>query len=261
MRDPKQEPDPSEARPAPERGLISYLRRSTNLFNSLVFIAPVFVFYQVGVVLQLAAEAGGRYAINGADYLTRLLLLLCGGTTWLYVLLVLVIAVGYGLGLRYLGRRDGLDVRVFPGMLAESVVYALIFALTIHGFQTGEPLRIGTLSAPGPQTTWEMLFQAFGAGFNEELIFRLGLLGGIVVLGRASKLPEAVVLSAAFVGSSLAFSAFHYAGPYADVFIFDSFMYRTLAGILLATVYWFRGLGVAVYTHALFDLYFFVLWE
>ena len=49
--------------------------------------------------------------------------------------------------------------------------------------------------------------------------------------------------------SSLAFSAFHYLGPFGDTFTFNSFTFRFLAGVLLGAIYLSRGLAVSVYTH------------
>lgn len=255
--------EPSPASPEPPRparrrmGLVEYLSATTSLFNSLVLVVPVFVVYQVGILAQLFSETGGSYAINGADYLTRSILRLCGGSRLLYVVFVALAAGAFGLVLRWLARRDALAVRLYLPMLLESTVYALLFASTIHGIQSAPQLLAAGLSLAGPSTTWEMIFQSFGAGFNEELIFRFGLLGGTVVVGRLLRIPDALTLGLAFIGSSLAFSAFHYVGAYADALAFDSFMYRFMAGILLATIYWWRGLGVAVYTHAFYDLYFF----
>jgi len=72
-------------------------------------------------------------------------------------------------------------------------------------------------------------------------------------------MPQRPLLIIAFVVSAWTFSAFHYIGPHADAFLFDSFMFRFLAGLLLAAIYWWRGLATAVYTHTIYDLYFFLI--
>lgn len=239
-----------------------YLRSTTNLFNSLVLIVPVFVLYQAGISYQLWKTPEGSFAINGADYLTRLILKLCGGSLLLYLVFVAFVGAGFVFVLLRRAQREKLAPRVYLPMLVESTVYALLFATTIHLIQSVPQLLAagrGLSALAGPTSTWEMVFQSLGAGFNEELVFRLGLLGGIVLVGHLIDLPRTLVIAAAFLFSSLAFSAFHYIGPYADILAFDSFMYRFLAGILLATIYWWRGLAVAVYTHAIYDLYFFLV--
>ena len=55
--------------------------------------------------------------------------------------------------------------------------------------------------------------------------------------------------------SSLLFSAMHHIPPYGDPFTIGVFTFRVLAGACFGLIFWFRGFAVAVYTHALYDLY------
>ncbi|OIP40316.1 MAG: hypothetical protein AUK47_08735 [Deltaproteobacteria bacterium CG2_30_63_29] len=246
---------PQEALRAPF--LIRYLQETANLYSSLVLIVPIFFFYQAGVVYQLLTS--GSFSINGADYFTHYLLQLCDGSLFAYIVVVLLGSVALGWFLSRLGRGHRVDLGLCLPLVFECAVYALLFATTIHLIQSFPRLLATPLTLIGSGTVWEKAFQAFGAGFNEELIFRLGILGSLVVVGRMVSAPKLPSLIFAFLVSSLTFSVFHHLGPYSEPFIFDSFMYRTLAGILLATLYWSRGLAVAVYTHALYDLYFFLI--
>ena len=102
---------------------------------------------------------------------------------------------------------------------------------------------------------------AAGAGFHEELVFRVGLFGGGAwLLHRFASLSNVKAAWIAAVVSSIAFSAIHYLGPLGDSFQLVSFVFRMLAGLYLVAVYRFRGFAVAVYTHAIYDLliFFFV---
>ena len=63
-----------------------------------------------------------------------------------------------------------------------------------------------------------------------------------------------IALGIAFVASSLAFSAAHHLIG-GEPFRVGVFTYRFFCGMIFATIYQLRGLGVAVYTHALYDLY------
>jgi len=239
-----------------------YLEQSRRLFNSLVLISPVFVLYQLGIIVQLARSPHGGFSLNGADYLTQSVLHLLGNSLGLYVLFVVLVASGFGVALYHLSRRQQLNRAVFVPVLAESTLYALLLGSTIH-LVMGLPsllASVGVLSAGAAPWGFGMkVFHALGAGFNEELLFRLGLLGGSVGVGSWLRVPKRPLLIAAFLLSALTFSAFHYIGPYADAFLFDSFMFRFLAGLLLAAIYWWRGLATAVYTHAIYDLYFFLI--
>ncbi len=62
------------------------------------------------------------------------------------------------------------------------------------------------------------------------------------------------MLGAAVV-SSLIFSLFHYLGPLGDSFQLSSFVFRFVAGMVLAGIYRWRGFGIAAGTHALYDVF------
>ena len=92
---------------------------------------------------------------------------------------------------------------------------------------------------------------AIGAGIYEELVFRLILISLLVVIGvdllgrRAA--PTAL---AAIAISSLLFAAHHHRPIGVESFDFTRFAFRTIAGIYLAAVFWFRGYGPAAGCHA-----------
>ena len=47
----------------------------------------------------------------------------------------------------------------------------------------------------------------------------------------------------------------HYIGEAGDAFTLSSFFFRLTAGIVLSAIFVFRGLGIAVYTHAIYDMF------
>jgi hypothetical protein len=46
----------------------------------------------------------------------------------------------------------------------------------------------------------------------------------------------------------------HYIGVAGDSFSMSSFLFRTVAGFILSAIFIFRGLGIAVYTHAIYNI-------
>jgi membrane protease YdiL (CAAX protease family) len=54
--------------------------------------------------------------------------------------------------------------------------------------------------------------------------------------------------------SSLAFAAVHHLGPSGETYQGFVFLFRTLAGLYFAVLYQARGFGVAVGTHACYDI-------
>jgi hypothetical protein len=46
----------------------------------------------------------------------------------------------------------------------------------------------------------------------------------------------------------------HYIGMTGDSFSMSSFLFRAVAGFILSAIFVFRGLGIAVYTHVIYDI-------
>jgi hypothetical protein len=47
----------------------------------------------------------------------------------------------------------------------------------------------------------------------------------------------------------------HHIPPYGDPLHVGVFVFRALAGCFFGLIYWSRGFAIAVYTHALYDIY------
>ena len=224
---------------------------------SLLFALPLLVLYEAGAAL-MADRAGGMR--NGADVLLRTLLGAGGlhGTLALTALLALGAAVLIARERRR--ARVPLEGHVFAGMLAESVVYALLFGFVVGGL-TSWVLGMGGLSLAADGGAMQRLPLAqgvvlsLGAGIYEELVFRVLLVGGLLYvflhagLGRTPSRVYAALLAA------LLFSAFHYVGPYAYPWELSSFTFRFLAGLAFSVLFIARGFGIAAWTHALYDVF------
>ena len=97
---------------------------------------------------------------------------------------------------------------------------------------------------------------SLGAGVYEETVFRLGIMAGLAaLLERGVGFRRWVAALVALIVSSVLFSAMHHIPPYGDPFTIGVFTFRVLAGACFGLIFWFRGFAVAVYTHALYDLY------
>jgi hypothetical protein len=103
---------------------------------------------------------------------------------------------------------------------------------------------------------------ALGAGIFEELVFRLALMSVLVWLGlkaaAAFGLPRAAAAVPAVLISALLFSAFHHMWPGGEKFTTGVFLFRAMAGLLLGVLMLFRGYGVCVYTHAMYDVHYYL---
>ncbi|MEM1348276.1 MAG: CPBP family intramembrane glutamic endopeptidase [Myxococcota bacterium] len=227
-----------------------YLEESRDLLTSIVLVLPLFVFYQVGVL-----AAGGIR--NGVDFVSARMWMLVGEDLSVYLGInagILLVLLGV---IAYLRRGGSLRPQIFPFVLAESALYAVFFGGAVLQFMTW--LGFGGLLASGAGGELDFiqkLVLSVGAGFYEELVFRLIGMGGIyMVLTRfARDVPTWVSAMLAVVLSSFVFSAIHHVGALGDPFTLGVFMFRFFAGVLLAFIFYVRGFAVAVYTHAIYDI-------
>lgn len=248
----------------------SYYSASRAPRYSVLFALPLLIGYQA---LALLLEQPGRPELrNGADVLLQSLFIAAAGSRGPAIFITCVVLLGAGLVAWDLRRSgDRLSLRVFAGMLAESAGLALVFGLVIGTitaqllgslqslttvWPVGAALQTGGGSSLARES-WPMrLMMSLGAGLYEELFFRVILVGGIaaaarVVLGFGRGLAGVV----AVVVGALAFSAFHYIGPYGDAFTVQSFVFRALSGVAFSCLYLLRGFGITAWTHALYDAF------
>ena len=261
---------PNAARPASSPGTLRrYFEESRDLVNSLVLVMPLFVAYQIGIL----GTGGVR---NGVDFLTRWLIALSTwtaratlgggeGAVLVVYLLFNVTALLLAMAAIYVLRERGtLRPKVFPWVLLESAVYAVLFGGVVTAMMrvTGLDvlLAIPPLSVGDGMSVFERLVMSVGAGFYEEVVFRLLLMSGLYAASvRVLGVRSVFAAILAVVTSSVIFSAVHYVGNMADAFTLGSFVYRAFAGVLLATIFQVRGFAVAVYTHAFYDILVLVL--
>jgi len=226
-------------------------RDPRNLLTSLVLVFPLFLLYQVGVLFTLPM-------LNGADFLTVLLFRRVGLSTSAYLAYTAVVAVLFAIAVGVLRRRQRFDPHLIVPVLIESAIWALtmgsliVFVMT-HVFGVSPRLAGGFVGQQGPVARVVM---SLGAGVYEETVFRLGIMAGAAaVRAQVLGLGRWVAVTLALAVSALLFSAMHHIPPYGDPFTVGVFLFRVLAGVFFGLLFWFRGFAVAVYTHALYDLY------
>jgi hypothetical protein len=232
-----------------------YLAASRAPRYSLLLALPLLLLYELfSLALTGSAYAGVR---NGADVLLKSLFVSLGGRDGLIVFNVLLLGVGAVLVVRDRRRnREPLVRGVFAVMLAESAVWAALFGFVVGSLTSlvlGAPrlLQIGG----GQLDLSAQLVISLGAGIYEEILFRVLLVGGLVLVGRVvlGWGPGASSAAAAVLGA-LIFSGFHYIGPLGDRFTLQSFTFRAIAGLVFSALYVTRGLGITAWTHALYDV-------
>ncbi len=225
-------------------------------WSDLALTLPLFVIYHLGVVFLPVR--------NAADVVTLELVKLADNDLLKYGGLTLAIGIAFVTVLAVLGRHRELRWQRFAWAAAEGVLYAVAMRLAA-GYVVGK-LRLEipaavTTEAPGP---FAGVVLAVGAGFYEEIAFRVVLfgLGAKVIRLFAEPIPLAtarlITFGWAFVAAGI-FSGWHYVGALGDPFDLKSFVFRWVCGLAFTVIYAFRGFGPAVWTHAVYDIWVLVL--
>jgi membrane protease YdiL (CAAX protease family) len=227
--------------------LMRHLSGRVDGLTSAILVFPLFLIYQLGIL-------SGR-GQNGVDFVTRSLIEVSRRDLTNYLIVLGSMLAVYAAVVVILRKRGSFDPRVFGPMLLESCFYALVMGSIIlfvmQGFFGVLP---GLSTGGGGRSPLDVLVISAGAGFHEELIFRVIVMGGLAWLltGITGKKRAWLI---ALVLSSLLFSLAHHVGPSGEAFRFQAFVYRALAGAFFAAVYQVRGFAVAAWTHALYDVY------
>jgi hypothetical protein len=226
-----------------------FLRDGSGPLDDLALTLPVFVIYHLGVAFMPMR--------NAADLVTHELVALAHNDLVAYTGLTLAIGFVFTLVLLVLGRSQSLRWQRFALVGAEGVLYAVAMRLVAGAVVGRLHLDAGAMAEP-PVFTGVVM--SLGAGFYEELVFRVGLFGvglrfvnGLFTAKRGHERLLAWLGWAAL--SAAAFSAWHYVGELGEPFELRSFVFRWVCGLAFTVIYSFRGFAPAVWTHALYDLW------
>ncbi|MCB9845161.1 MAG: CPBP family intramembrane metalloprotease [Phycisphaeraceae bacterium] len=228
---------PREAAPISD----DYGADSRRPLHVLAFILPLLIVYEIGSLL--AIRGGGGEVRLGAERLLATFFEVFG-VIGVHLPSVLVVVSLVAL---HVAHHERWRVRpaVLLGMAVESGAWLL--PLLVLARMTGGS-DLASESGLGSALTIAM-----GAAIFEEFVFRLvliALIHGLAVdlMGLSHKWG----IIAGVLGSALAFMLFHSGTPGADPVLERAFF--GLAGLYLAVVFALRGLGIAVGTHALYDV-------
>ncbi|MBX3185944.1 MAG: CPBP family intramembrane metalloprotease [Labilithrix sp.] len=228
---------------------------------------PIFLVYQLSVVF-LGVQ-------NATDMVTGALLRLSDGSRSTYLVATFAIGVIFAGAFALLGRGQAFRPRKFLQIAIEGVVYAVVMRV-VAGYVVGSVFA-GNIQSEGRFVGFVM---SLGAGFYEELTFRVVLFGlgakllvwlfakqkvqltgeaQLIQPSGASRLGASLrvlaIMSAWGVVCALIFSGVHYVGPMSDSFQLASFTFRAVLGLALTLIYATRGFAAAVWTHALYDVW------
>lgn len=241
------------------------LREKPDAWVELGLTLPIFLVYHLGVIFLDTK--------NGTDFVTGQILELAHGGTAVYLGITLAIGVAFSIPFVLLARGQIFHPRKFIQMAIEGTVYATVLGLAVPKV-VGLLLDVGGKEVVKSQGVFSGFISSLGAGFYEELAFRVVLfgLGGKALVWLLSKektsalaavsaqesalsMRTVSVLLGWAVVCSMLFSGMHYVGSLGDSFQIRSFVYRWLFGLALTVIFSTRGFAVAVWTHAIYDIW------
>jgi hypothetical protein len=225
----------------------SSLARKSDAWTDLALTLPIFVAYHLGVIFLPVR--------NAADPVTSELRGLVKHSLPAYAAFTLGVGAVFVLILLSMGRKQALEPKRFALIGLEGALYACLMRLGA-GYVVGSLRLVPGASESG---VFGSVVMALGAGFYEEVAFRVGLFGlGVGFAKRVLGMKGVslfVVTVVWGIAESVAFSAWHYTGSLADGFEMSSFVFRAVCGLALTSIFALRGFAPAVWTHALYDVW------
>ena len=224
-----------------------YLQKSKSPFYSFIITLPIFLLYELGLLLMRGTEFS--YIKNGADVLIEDMIATLGFDIFyisssIFLLAFFIIA--------YYQKKNYDSFTIYKSylsiMLFESFVYALLLFLLLGNMS----LYLMDISVEDIKFN---IILSLGAGIYEELIFRvfsIFILYKFISFIFKSMRHFSTQFSALLL-SSILFSLFHFMGT--ESFSQEAFTIRFIAGILLGVLYINRGFGITAITHSFYDIF------
>ncbi|MCS6895958.1 MAG: CPBP family intramembrane metalloprotease [Bacteroidia bacterium] len=185
------------------------------------------------------------------QWMTRLL----GWATpyeWVISVGIVMVGLAYVYGIRR--EKANLTEWVFILMIAEAAVWGMLLykglPLLVANLRTAYPAQLAWLTPD----FWQGIGQCMGAGFYEELFFRVLLVEMLLVLFTGLRTQKATAFHqvAAWVLSAALFSTAHFLYETPTTY---AFLYRLIFGLFMSGIYMLRSFGITAWTHALYDIY------
>ncbi|MBN1256908.1 MAG: CPBP family intramembrane metalloprotease [Planctomycetes bacterium] len=228
--------------------ILLYLEESKRPGVALAFIFPILAAYEGGVrFMNLGRD---EHTVNAADAILKHAF----ETIGIYGALLSALCIVVTLIFMHLYRDLPWDIR--PATVGIMILESFVIALPLIPLQKIIGWALLTIEPAQELGTLEKLVLSLGAGVYEEFLFRMVLLGLLLLLARSllGKKRETVSYVIAATISAVIFAAFHHFGQYGDPFTLEKFAFRTVAGVYFAWIYLTRGFGIAVGCHTAYDL-------
>jgi hypothetical protein len=229
-------------------GIRGYLASTRSHAVGTVVTLPLLLLYNVGLLMPGADE------MNAVDLLSRLVVRY-GGWQGMLILNGVLVLLSIGL-VAWLARKGRFHPKWWWALMIEGLAYGFLLG---HGvtFVMDQAHLLAAGATARSYSIPQALSMAAGAGYWEELVFRLAMVGGPIAIARKwGKGGTGQVVWVGFLAvvvSSVIFSVAHYVGGMESPEWF-TFWYRALSGVVFSVLFLVRGFAVATWTHFLYDV-------
>lgn len=221
-----------------------YFSSSRSFHYSLILTLPALAIYEFGILI-LFRDSFFELRNSGEILLWNAFTSL--GLTNPYVVSSILIGIFLFVMIRgyQLEKKPGINANYFVYMLLEGVLWGGLLFIALQLF-TQLPLQMFSF-----EEKLANMNLAIGAGIFEELIFRVILISALlVILERGLSLsPNRAFVAAIFLAACV-FAGFHL---FMELYSFPVFAQRVFGGVLLGALYQYRGYGISVYSHIIFN--------
>jgi membrane protease YdiL (CAAX protease family) len=239
-----------------------YGSRSQQPLEILLFLLPLIVLYELGLVLLL--RSGGSVLDNKAHDVIRRIFDAVGIDAAAMSLPVLslpgILLVVILLVWQVLSRRSWtVDLRTVGLMAVESAALAVplivLAQLVVQVFSTSAPAAVGVPTPLHELPVLGRIAVSIGAGLYEELIFRLVLIAVLhTLLVDVLRWKEGPAIGISIGIAAVAFALYHPLRDAQGALDWARFAAYLVIGGYFGAVFAFRGFGVVVGTHASYDI-------
>ena len=229
----------------------SYFNRSQFPLQCLVFISPLLVIYQIGALLH-PWSIEQQTPQHVLAFVLMLRFFSYFGAIGNYMPLGAVVAI---LLCWHLARKDKWDFppKLYGAMALESITWAIpVFVISLalqHNLAAADE---GGGNVRGLPWQSEAVI-SIGAGVYEELLFRLVTITTLnLFLVDIAKMKLQQAIPIIILVSAVLFALYHGLGD--NLLMLPRFFFLMAFGVYTAGIFIFRGFGIVVGCHAMYDL-------
>ena len=252
----------------------SYLESTSRPLYALMFLLPMVVCYELGTILVNTDQIAHTQARVAA------FTWLVGLAEWIGVdqsiawafpgFVVTIILLCWHMSSQHswrvrMSRLGWMAVECIILTLPLFIMGAIVNSSHDFAVCVGHPAGVAGPLA-GRSSFWANIVTSIGAGIYEELVFRLILMGLLIMLMEdILRIKGSAVTIVAVMISAGLFAAHHYVGLEhgtiarlkEEPFTLSSFVFRALAGVYFAVLFRYRGYGITAGTHAVYNMIYF----